>query len=341
MSRIEKYKYSIDNKINDFLQNNKSFLFEQIKYALSSGSRICPIMILTIINALNKHDDVIYAGYYIALSIEFLHTAIVILKNMNSNKKYNNKENKEEQSFHEKYGNTTAIMVVITLSSYVLICLNECIDNLKKCEDNKICNNICSMIVSIMSDKLTKMGLFGGKLFNILNEQINNKNNNVVNLKQITIENNNELIKQLSKMVSIDENELEQLNSKISNFFEMIIMIAWVVGDYKAILNPDVDKVVKKMAQSFSIMYKISDDFQDVEEDSLSYVKNNGSNHVLNFGLDNSFEIFMQSKQNFIKYAIELNICTKTIQEILDKINDRIDRTLDEKSIVSIGSISL
>jgi hypothetical protein len=96
-------------------------------------------------------------------------------------------------------------------------------------------------------------------------------------------------------------------------------------GDEKTLDSLD------KIGTSFANMIKLADDFMNLEKDienSETYTKN----YIVNFGFQNSFEMFIDNKQKFIEGCIILDIYTNTVKEIVDLIECKVDLIIDKSS---------
>ena len=105
---------------------------------------------------------------------------------------------------------------------------------------------------------------------------------------------------------------------------ELTIALGWMFG------NGSIESVsnFKKTAKYFGIMYSISKDFGKLEKDVENSVIHS-SNYVLNFGLQEGYEEFINNKQSFIADMLQEDIYTITIKEIVEKIELDIDTIID------------
>lgn len=78
-------------------------------------------------------------------------------------------------------------------------------------------------------------------------------------------------------------------------------------------------------------MYKISKDFENLSAD----IKNSttySTNYVLNYGLQDGYEVFLNNKQKFIEESMVDDLYTNTIKEIIDTIEANVDMIIDQTS---------
>jgi len=106
-------------------------------------------------------------------------------------------------------------------------------------------------------------------------------------------------------------------------------MIGWILGggDDKT-LNK-----IEKIGSQLANLLKISTDFMNIESDlaKLSKIKIS-TNIIVNYGMQEAFELFVQSKQKFIESALTLDIYTTTLQDIIKIIEEKIDAVIDQTS---------
>ncbi len=103
---------------------------------------------------------------------------------------------------------------------------------------------------------------------------------------------------------------------------EFAIGCGWVMGNGS--LN-EVDKL-KNSAKCFATIYRISKDFENLERDIRGNV---GTNYVLNYGLQEGYEEFMNNKQLFISDLLLEDIYSNTIKEIIDMIEVGVDEVIE------------
>jgi len=107
------------------------------------------------------------------------------------------------------------------------------------------------------------------------------------------------------------------------------LLIGWIAG------CGDAKKTnkIKEAAKAFSIIYKLSLDFKNMDNDiKCSHNDKYTKNYVLNFGLENSYELFLNNKKLFIEITMLLDIYTNTLSEIIDNIEENIDFIIDQTS---------
>ena len=87
-----------------------------------------------------------------------------------------------------------------------------------------------------------------------------------------------------------------------------------------------------KLSKYYTMMYKLAEDFENIENDVMNQVDGICKNYVVNYGLQNSYEVFMTNKQKFIEELMTLDMFTNTIKEIINYIEHKVDMIIDETS---------
>ena len=315
MSRIQKYKESLYRFIKE-----KSCLFEfetndelntYVYNKIKNSDLIFPILLLTIMNNQNKKNRMTMQGYYMASCVEFLTIIfyLVEFKNdvirdvgeMNYTKMWNNVNlyaNKSLQQNLESIKNTYQQMP----KEFVDILLNA---------------------LNTLNGTLQILYSYENSNINVSNRQCDN------NIVKWYLKNNDGDL--LNKFKTFKQVTTESLNiyieKKYTSICDFSIIIGWLMGGGNV---KDVPKL-KKISKSFSIMYKLAKDFENLDNDiknSTDYT----TNYVLNYGLQNGYEMFLNSKQSFIEDSMVDDMYTNTIKEIVDIIEANVDLIIDQTS---------
>jgi hypothetical protein len=314
MSRLIRYKESLDRFIKD-----RSCLFEtdsipnaninSILYnSIKNSNKILAILLLTIMNNQNKKKHISTQGYHAAATIEFLNLMIEIID--------------RKESFISDYGGDN----YNKLTNYLMICANK-----------SICENINSIKIHISGDAsteifLTVMNIFNKKVsYNNMLDDFNFEFNDTTPKNDTLdwyLKNNVDVSNKFKTLNQIKkESYLKYLDKKIGSLCEMAAIIGWVIGcgDINSIDN------IKVIAKHFTIIYKLSKDFDKIEDDILNS-DGFSINYVVNYGLQDSYEAFMKHKQKFLEDVMVLDIYTSTIKEIVSYIENKVDSIIDQTS---------
>ena len=127
-------------------------------------------------------------------------------------------------------------------------------------------------------------------------------------------------------MKQIDKNELENyINKTFGNICIMAVQFGWIYGSSD---NKNID-FIEKLGLGICYLYKISYDYENLEKDILE--NNNYSiNYVLNVGIQESFEKFMECKNIVIELCMRLDIYSNTMKEIIDLFEEKIDNFMEK-----------
>lgn len=300
--RLSSYR----NSINKFIKNRKcvSSDNEQISnivdYYVQNDDMLLPVLLLTTANSqTKKHSTVDIQCYYIAVSILFLKIIIGI----------------DKESFVSTYGDKLYYETVVTLliSSNKMLWLN--MDSYPK-------NNRSDIFIDVSSE----YNRYVSKEF-ILSEpelESNSCKPETDTLKWYIKDEN--LIKQFNSLQQVDSECFKQyVEKKIESLCKLTVVSGWIAGyGCKDSLNK-----VRRLAHHFTYMYKLYEDFDSIEESITNSKNNMSSNYVVNYGLQSSYELFMDSKRKFIEDAMILDVYTSTLKEIVNFVDRRVDETID------------
>lgn len=314
MSRIQKYKESLYRFIKDksclFDNEEEEELNSYIYKKIKESDLIFSIMLLTVMNNQNKKNHVTMQGYYFAASVEFFNSIIYLI------------ENKKEivalfgdDKYFKLYNN---LYLSINKSFQQNI---ESIKNPYQIKNDALVNVIIAAL-NVYNKTFKLVNKFTDFEFTILNRGCSN-NIIIWYLKEDT--------KKIDKFRKLKRVSKESMNLYIEKKYlttcELGIIIGWIMGggDIQSIPN------IKKTAKYVATMYKISRDFEKLDYD-LENSENYTSNYVLNFGLQEAYELFLQNKEKFIEESMDYKIYTTTIKEVIDSIESNIDHIIDQSS---------
>lgn len=266
------------------------------------------ILFLTIMNNQNKKNHLSLQGYYIATFIEFYDILIHIVENKND------------------------IIKMFGINKYIKICNNLTIYGNKSWQQNIdsvknvfLAQNLTNIIVHSMnvSNNVLKyiMELTDYK-FDVTN---NNCNFNIVDwyLKDD--------IEQIKKFKSLNQLSKISMNNYIFKKYvgmcELSISLGWIFGNGNV---KDVENL-KNTFKYFGVMCKLSSDFVNIDKNlNESYIY--GINYVLNYGLADAYDEYVNNKQLFITEMLSKDMYSSTIKEIIDKLEVEIDNIIDQTS---------
>lgn len=323
MSRLTKYKESLVKFIKErscLLENLNKPKIEPILYSrVKKSDMLMPIVALTIMNNQNKKKNITIQGYYIASSIEFMHILLDIF------------DNKEDY-----------------IKQYTLELYNILINHLIWSINNSLCQNVESIRLSLHTMDISDMYIQLMKTHNeimscnnFLSEPILKQTNDIVNEDTLKwyIRENVDLKDKFKKIKKVEmESYNDYLNKRVCNLSEYTFVVSWIIS------GGEITKLdqIKRVSKYFGILYKLMVDFDSIDSDIVNS-KEMTKNHVINYGLQVSYELFMYNKQKFIEEAMLLDIYTNTVQEIIEYIEKRVDEFVDNTSpdLKSLASTNL
>ena len=322
MSKLYRYKESFKKFIKKRSclldrENMPNLLMHTIVYNyVMKNDYIFAISLLTIMNNRNKKNNISLQGYFASAGIEFLFVMLHIMNN--------------KSSFIKEYD----IDIYNTTINYIILCFNKSIaqninsikTNIRNEDIKYKTSDIFAQMLLLCSDKLSYS--------NIMNEHIFEYNSRgpASDILDWYLNDNEEAIKEFSKIKQINEESMDEyINKKIGSLCEMAFCLGWLMGygDKKHI------KKIKKISHNFVMIYKISNDYVNIEKDILD---NNGYtlNYVVNYGLQRSYDIYMDNKQQFMEGVmtldLDLDLYTDTIKEILNFLDKQINDVIDQTS---------
>lgn len=318
MSRIQKYKDSLHKFIKDkscLMENDETdnqintFIYNKIK----EDDMTFPILLLTVMNNQNKKNHITMQGYYIASCIQFLSTSINLLENKNI--------------IVNQFGIDVYDKMIGKLFISASRSLQQNMESIKNTYQNQPQNfvNIIINSLNIFNNTLKIINTFNDSKLVTANK---NCNNDIVNWY---LKNNITLIDKFKTFKQVTKESLQiYVEKKYISICESAIILGWVIGggDIKGVNK------IKKSAKFFGIMYKLSKDFENLNADidAPLGIDKYKTNYVINFGLQDAYESFLNNKEKFIEESMISDVYTNTIKEIVDLIEENIDTIIDQTS---------
>lgn len=300
MSRISRYQESIDKFIKN--KNINTYFSEEfsnnIYKKLLESDHLGGIIVSTLFNHNAKKRNIKGHGYFLGLMIDII-ILIITSKERNTNINYN--------LFIGLYKILTENISLLKTSKY---------DELNK------------IILSALS-------YYNDNIYDILTEhkigEIEKMNkSDLLNLNKI----NNKLYKKISTMNKYNYDDFIKYIKKIyGNLGKIIFTLSWILGGGK--LDKDIINAIENIGEHFGIIYKICYDFENIIKDieNMDKTENVSNNILLNIGIQESFALFMETKSVFYEDSFKLEIYTHTMKEVIDELENKIDKTLEDCKI--------
>lgn len=307
MSRISRYQESIKkfiiNKscIKDI--DEKKGIKNIVLDMLSKSNNMLSIIMITILNNQSKEQTQYMHGFYIACSIELLTCIMRIL---------------DGEIYYEKLYGKKKIDVLI---NQLILLSNMSINQ-----------NMTYMQVEIKKEKMGKVMQFvnvymNNKIFDIIDDEkidFNNfiKKTDLLKYEYKKVENVNILISNFRQIKK--EYLLEYIKKKYGSMCQISIVLGWVFGGDKKIIA-DIDN----LGIYLGYMIKIIQDLTNLEED-MGIVNDYTFNYIINYGIQDAFELFINNKLLFIEKCMMNDIYTNTIKEVLDLLELQLDEFINK-----------
>ena len=305
---MKHYKIEL-NKINKYIEDivlsniDSVYLKDIVKYALEGGKRLRSILVIMIGKSINVEINL----EKLAMSMELFHNCSLIIDDMPCMD--NDMLRRGRETVHYKYGETKSQIVVAYLLKQALNLLYDNINDIKNKQlySEDYINNITIEIHKNINTNLGILGASGGQFIDTcpINSFIDKE----------------EYIKDYKNVDDI----LNLIHLKTTTFFEISFVSAYLLAGGN--IN-NIEKI-KKCVKYFGLAFQISDDFEDIIEDSKRIVnKEFNPNLICKYGKKKAMDIFNKSITQFINLSKELKIYNKVFIELIEFLNRRITKSL-------------
>lgn len=307
-SRIARYKYSI----NKFIQTKSSLttmsLYNKpsLDIIYKEFDHLVAICLISVMNHKWKKSKLKFHGYYIACGIDI---AIALAKMTDRYYVY------QDKIPHCKMVNFVAEMVSVMYQS-----LSCNVDSLKLNIPLKETLRINQYCINYLSKQISNL--------TVINDHVGTTRIKKTDFDGYKFKNETDRKKYRGLKHISDEELMKHAKLKYGTACKITLIFSWLfgLGDEKSV--PELEELGEEMG----LMFKIAYDFDNVTED-LQLCKDHTYNFVINKGIKESFELFMQSKASFIEGMLKFSIWGPTIKEILDIIEAKIDDGINSASI--------
>lgn len=289
---------------NELYQNMRNPKMQEIsRHALSGGKRLRSILAYIIGKKIQEQQ-----GYSIDLSksivfIEMLHNISLIIDDLPCMD--NDKYRRGKETVHYKYGLVSAQVLSSYLLGKAFQLLNSNIEEIKGLGiiDQEVLEENTIEIYKNINRNLGIMGAASGQFIDTcpINPFMNKE----------------EYVSQYSS-----KDDLEKLiYLKTTTFYEIAFVTSYLLsGGNKQYLDK-----LKKAVKYFGLYFQLSDDFEDVEQDSTRDLDCN-PNFVVKFGKEKAEILFYEAMESFKKIMLELNIYDPVFDEINNYLINKVDR---------------
>lgn len=312
MERLLKYKESIIRFIDDraCLDNIDENIKHIVMDYISKSDFILPILFLTITNNHNKKNHVIIQGYYQAISIELIYILHLIIE--------------DKTNIVEIYDLSTYYQLIsyLTISSNKLLWSG--LLNIRNTSNNLYFSALHNSI-SAYNQCVSYDNLLSNSNLKVSDEVWQN------DLEKWYIKDAElELLEEFKKFKQVTKGSyLKYISLKIGSIVNMVIHFGYTFGGSH--VNHKANEKIKKISKLFTNLFVLSYDFDYIDKDMLD--KNTVStNYIINYGLQDAYELYMESKSKLIEELLLLNMYTITLEEIIEFIDYKIDSVISRTS---------
>ena len=300
MSRISRYQESTDKFIKTksslrMISSHNKILLDKLT---TKFDHLVSIILISILNNRCRKSKLKFHGYYIASGIDI---GLSISKIIDRYYYYKN-----------IFGINEINNFIPELVSLMYQSVSGNIDSLKlnvNVETTLKINQYCINYLSNIIGKLTYVNNISS------NETINKTDFHGYKFKFKKHKTKYKKFKKIN-----NDKLFEFIENKYGSICKISLIFGWLlgIGDESEISN------LEKMGTSLGKMFKIAYDFDNIDID-LEYCINYTHNVVINLGIKESVEIFMDNKAEFIEGILKLGLWSTTIKEILDLIENKIN----------------
>ena len=302
MSRISRYQESLSKFIkNKNIETYFSDEFKEIIYnKLTDSDHLGGIIVSTLFNHNSKKTNFKGHGYFLAIAVDIL---MIILE---SNNRFSNQN------------------LNLTIGLYKLINDNISIINTPKQEE---LNNIIIKTYEYFNQNI--YDIITCEKIGIISKM---HKNDLLNLKTIT----EPIYKKISLMNHYNKDDLIiYIKKTYGKLGKILFLISWIIGGGES--DKKTLKQIENIGELFGCLYKVCIDFDNIINDINDVTKDNldktTKNIIVNLGIQESFAFFMETKSKFYEESFKIDIYTHTMKEVIDELETKIDKCLDNCTI--------
>lgn len=316
MSRVSKYQESIGR----FMANSSCLpyasgnldpeLSKLIEAFVDRSDKFVSILLLTVINNQNRKNKVNVQGYYAAAAVEFLS----YLKWLEQHRK----------SLIGEFGEEVIESVPYRLSSSVL---KSTLSNLevsrRYISDVDRYQKLMSHVLDLVCDESP----LDGKKVDLETRKATTKDN----LYRFYLNKRPELQPKYLRVKLVEKGSLMRwYEDGVCRLFKVAVSLGWLLT------NSNEKKMagIEKLGRLFAIVYQIGNSFETVDEEIIAADRDNrlSTNYIVNVGLQQAYDDYMWYKQRLITELMLNDLYTKTVKEMIEKLDDGVDGFIETTS---------
>jgi len=317
------FKVFNDNNNTEFIPDNYEFIhgyFQNFKFSYHNKDKI--IKLLELDNYINKYK---FSFKVIGIHFRFDDALRPNALSLVAKPSYFIKAIEKLQEELKKRNNYNYYRYVIFSTqaddNYVNEYIKEINNNLKTPIDfiksyDYFNNNIYDIITTEKIGEHTKM-----------------TKSDLLNLKTI----NENMYKKISNMNKYTQDDIiNYIKKTYGNNGKIIFLISWILGGGN--LDKKTLSKIEMIGELFGLIYKICMDFDNIINDinNIDFKDNpekTSKNIIINIGIQESFALFMETKSKFYEDSFKLEIYTHTMKEVIDELETKLDKCLDNCKI--------
>ena len=294
-------------------------LQEFCSMALKGGKRVRPVIILSILKSLmdkdikndkdieNDRDDPDY-GIAAAISVEYIHCSSLILDDIMDG---------DEERRGNKCIHTVAGIDIAQLTSVALFSKSY----------QKICESFRKVYSYLESNNITPNYKTSLMMFDYIGDNVQKLGEGQLDDITIPTDIKGKDLDEIKKSAEYNKKIMDLISKKTSSLFEICFIYPYVLANSDK-STEEIEaglKDMKEVARLFGLLFQISDDFEDVEQD----LQRDGEYSIMNFaiykGLSTAKEEYYKIEGQFRECAKKINVYTPEINEIVNYMNKRVE----------------
>ena len=301
MKEIKLYQEKVNTIINNFIEKeiSNNQLKEMIYWSIKGGKRLRSMIVLDIANSMDNIHQTISNVNKASICCEFSHTSSLIIDDLPCMD--NDNYRRDIETIHFKYGVNNAYI----LANYLLSRSTTLIyDNLEEIEnDNK--------------EKTEQIQKY------LINNYLENYNTCILGqyVDIYPLQKSKEGTINFTGVIK-DDYLRKIIVDKTAPFFEMSFMSGYLLS------GGDINNCsqIKKISQLFGLIFQISDDFEDQEQDLKKSCQSLIQNYVLIIGKEQAVEDFHKYKDLFIIEMENLNLYSELFKNIIEYLIQKVNK---------------
>ena len=272
--------------------SKKEYKYNDIIKEYEDKEYLLPVLLLTIMNTEQKKRKLSYHGYHAAYGVYLLDIYLKIIL--------------DKENFIEKYSLDTLILVLNSLLYRMIFYWYKNMESVSRKNSQKIISLIDEFEEVINANIIIKT-------------VIKNKSD----IHRNFLVDNEELKEYFKKIQLLDIESQQSIIRKYSKSVEFICLLGYYLGEGDYTFVNDIIEI----GGSFGEIIKYSIDYEHLEDDIRGL---NNKNIVISHGMQKSYERFVLTKKELVVSSMRIDYFGITLNEILGKIDERIDSIIED-----------